>query len=177
MSTLRKPLIFDNWGKAVGLINKIGGEVAVRNLQRFSCIPRRTIRITDWQFSGAKLPVLVDAVVGAFSKIRIRFLHTLRANTVTKFSFRMPNKIMQRLRIDQDIRSMSEFRTGIASFLKQVHETKRPLIITQHGKGAAVLLDVGEYEAMQEELELMKDIQISIVQLENGEGVARNDAP
>ena len=83
---------------------------------------------------------------------------------------------MQRLRIDQDIRSMSEFRTGIASFLKQVHVTKRPLIITQHGKGAAVLLDVGEYEAMLEKLELLKDIQTSIGQLENGEGVTHNKA-
>ena len=71
---------------------------------------------------------------------------------------------------------MSEFRTGIASFLKQVHDTKRPLIITQHGKGAAVLLDVGEYEAMQEKLELLQDIQTSISQIENGEGVTHNDA-
>ena len=78
---------------------------------------------------------------------------------------------MQRLRIDQDIRSMSEFRTGIAAFLKQVHDTKRPLVITQHGKGAAVLLDVAEYESMQEQLELLKDVQVSISQLENGEGV------
>ncbi|MEN8141719.1 MAG: type II toxin-antitoxin system Phd/YefM family antitoxin [Thermodesulfobacteriota bacterium] len=83
---------------------------------------------------------------------------------------------MQRLRIDKDIRSMSEFRTGIASFLKQVHDTKRPLIITQHGKGAAVLLDVGEYEAMQEKIELLMDVQTSIGQLENGEGIAHNDA-
>lgn len=83
---------------------------------------------------------------------------------------------MQRLRIDQDIRSMSEFRTGIASFLKQVHETKRPLIITQHGKGAAVLLDVGEYEAMQEKIELLKDVQTSISQIENGEGIEHNTA-
>lgn len=83
---------------------------------------------------------------------------------------------MQRLRVDQDIRSMSEFRTGIASFMKQVHDTKRPLIITQHGKGAAVLLDVGEYEAMQEKLELLEDIQTSIGQLENGEGVDHNEA-
>jgi len=83
---------------------------------------------------------------------------------------------MQRLRIDQDIRSMSEFRTGIASFLKQVHVTKRPLIITQHGKGAAVLLDVGEYEAMLEKLELLQDIQTSLGQLENGEGVTHNKA-
>jgi len=71
---------------------------------------------------------------------------------------------------------MSEFRTGIASFLKQVHDTKRPLIITQHGKGAAVLLDVGEYEAMQEKLELLQDIQTSISQIENGEGVTHKDA-
>ncbi len=83
---------------------------------------------------------------------------------------------MQRLRVDQDIRSMSEFRTGIASFLKQVHDTKRPLVITQHGKGAAVLLDVGEYEAMQEKLELLSDIQTSIGQLENGEGVTHDEA-
>ena len=83
---------------------------------------------------------------------------------------------MPRLRIDQDIRSMSEFRTGIASFLKQVHDTKRPLIITQHGKGVAVLLDVGEYESMQEKIELLKDIQISVGQIENEEGIKHQNA-
>jgi prevent-host-death family protein len=83
---------------------------------------------------------------------------------------------MPRLRIDQDIRSMSEFRTGIASFLKQVHDTKRPLIITQHGKGAAVLLDVGEYESMQEKIELLKDIQVSVSQIEDGEGIEHQNA-
>lgn len=83
---------------------------------------------------------------------------------------------MQRLKIDQDIRSMSEFRNGIASFLKQVHDTKRPLIITHHGKGAAVLLDVGEYEAMQEKIELLQDIQTSLSQIENGAGVDHNEA-
>ena len=83
---------------------------------------------------------------------------------------------MQRLRIDQDIKPMSEFRTGIASFLKQVHDTKRPMIITQHGKGVAVLLDVNEYEVMQEKIELLQDIQTSISQLENGGGIETNDA-
>ena len=83
---------------------------------------------------------------------------------------------MQRLRIDQDIRSMSEFRTGITSFLKQVNDTKRPLVITQHGKGVAVLLDVGEYEAMQEKIELLQDIQTSIAQLERGIGIDHDAA-
>jgi prevent-host-death family protein len=83
---------------------------------------------------------------------------------------------MQRLKIDQDIRSMSEFRTGIASFLKQVHDTKRPLVITQHGKGVAVLLDVAEYEAMQEKIELLQDLQTSIAQIDAGSGVAHKYA-
>lgn len=83
---------------------------------------------------------------------------------------------MQRLKIDQDIRSLSEVRTGIANFIKQVHDTKRPVIITQHGKGVAVLLDASEYEAMQDKLELLTDVQMSINQLENGQGVTHEDA-
>jgi len=83
---------------------------------------------------------------------------------------------MQRLRIDQDIRPLSEVRTGMAGFIKQVHDTKRPVVITQHGKGVAVLLDAHEYEAMQEKLELLTDVQISLNQLENGQGIAHEDA-
>jgi len=83
---------------------------------------------------------------------------------------------MQKIKIDEDIKPLSEVRTGIASFIKQVHNTKRPLIITQHGKGVAVLLDVSEYEAMQEKLELLTDIQTSPGQLKNGPRVAHEDA-
>nr|WP_320016715.1 type II toxin-antitoxin system Phd/YefM family antitoxin [uncultured Desulfobacter sp.] len=82
---------------------------------------------------------------------------------------------MQRLRIDQDIKPLSEVRTGIASFIKQVHDTKRPVVITQHGKGVAVLLDVTEYESMQEKMELLTDIQTSINQIDHGEGVEHDE--
>ena len=83
---------------------------------------------------------------------------------------------MQRLKLNQDIRPLSEVRTGIASFIKQVHDTKRPLVITQHGKGVAVLLDVQEFEIIQEKLELLSDIQKSIVQIENGQGIDHSEA-
>ncbi|MDH3346617.1 MAG: type II toxin-antitoxin system Phd/YefM family antitoxin [Desulfobulbaceae bacterium] len=83
---------------------------------------------------------------------------------------------MRRIKIDQDIRPMSEFRTGIASFLKQVHDTKRPLVITQHGKGVAVLLDVVEYEAMQDKIELLEDIHKSLAQIDAGDGLDHDKA-
>jgi len=83
---------------------------------------------------------------------------------------------MRRLVIDQDIRPMSEFRSGIASFIKQVDETRRPLVITQHGKGVGVLLSVAEYQAMQEKIEILEDIQTSISQLAEGEGIDHDTA-
>src|SRR5271157_4935230 len=83
---------------------------------------------------------------------------------------------MKRPKVNEDIRPMSDFRTVIASFLKQIHDTKRPLIITQHGKGVAVLLDAGEYEAMQERMEILQDIQTSIGQIEAGQGIHHDRA-
>jgi antitoxin YefM len=83
---------------------------------------------------------------------------------------------MQRLKIDQDIKPLSEVRIGIANFIKQVHDTKRPVIITQHGKSVAVLLGANEYEAIQEKLELLTDIQTSLNQIEKGHGITHKDA-
>ena len=83
---------------------------------------------------------------------------------------------MQKIKIDQDIRSMSEVRNAMASYIKQVHDTKRPVIITQHGKGVAVLLGANEFEAMQEKIELLSDVQTSLNQLAKGEGISNRKA-
>jgi prevent-host-death family protein len=83
---------------------------------------------------------------------------------------------MQKLKIDQDIISMSEVRNAMASYIKQVHDTKRPVIITQHGKGVAVLLGAHEFEAMQEKIELLSDVQTSLNQLAKGERIPHQKA-
>ncbi len=83
---------------------------------------------------------------------------------------------MRKLRIDQDIKPLSEVRNGMATYIKQIHETKRPLIITQRGKSAAVLVDVQEFEMMQEKIELLSDIHSSLNQLEKGEGINHEEA-
>ena len=83
---------------------------------------------------------------------------------------------MQRLRLDQDIRPLSEFRAGVATFFKQIQETKRPLVITQHGKGVGVLLGVEQYEEMQETIELLQDVLKSSSQINDGEGTEHKNA-
>ena len=71
----------------------------------------------------------------------------------------------------EDIQPLTAFRANVASFVDQVRETGRPLVLTQHGRSAAVLLGAADYEALIEELEILRDIQISERELAEGKGV------
>jgi len=83
---------------------------------------------------------------------------------------------MSRLHFNQDIQPLSDFRAGAASFIRQVNETRRPIVITQRGKGVAVVVDVAEYESMQEKIELLEEVQKAEAQLNAGLGVSNSDA-
>ena len=75
----------------------------------------------------------------------------------------------------QDIQPLSAFRANAAGFLKSVRESQRPLILTQHGKSAAVVLDVAQYEALVEEVEVIRDIREARAELDRGEGILHAD--
>ncbi len=62
------------------------------------------------------------------------------------------------LDLEADIQPVSDFRANAAEFLEQVRTTGRPLVLTQKGRGAAVLVDIGSYQALLDELELLRDI-------------------
>lgn len=79
---------------------------------------------------------------------------------------------MARTRPSQDIRSLSEFRANVAAVVRQVRRRRRPVFLTQHGRGAAVLMDVSHYEELVEELELLRDVRKAEKQLGAGRGVA-----
>lgn len=74
-------------------------------------------------------------------------------------------------KLSRDIQPLSEFRAHTAKFVRQVQETGRPLVLTQHGRGAAVLLDITEYERLVERSELAEDVRTAEAQLERGEGM------
>lgn len=80
------------------------------------------------------------------------------------------------LKVTEDIRSLSEFRSGVASFVRQVNETRRPLVLTQHGRGVAVLVDIEEFEAMRERIETLEDLRVAEAQIAAGEVVSQEEA-
>jgi prevent-host-death family protein len=81
-----------------------------------------------------------------------------------------------RPRLDEDIQPVTAFRAHAAALIARVRETRRALVLTQRGRGAAVLLDVREYERLLDELELLRDLQTAERQLARGEGVPHEAA-
>lgn len=70
--------------------------------------------------------------------------------------------------ISKDIEPLSEFRKKSADFVKRLKKEKQPIILTQHGKSAAVLMDVSEYERFTKKLEMLEDLLEAKQQVEQG---------
>jgi len=83
---------------------------------------------------------------------------------------------MSKVRLDQDICPLSEFRAAVASFVRQIQQARRPLVLTQRGRGVAVLVDVHEFERLQERLEVFEDACLAEKQLAPDEDMSRQDA-
>ena len=66
---------------------------------------------------------------------------------------------MTSVKPSRDIRPVTEFRANAAQFIEQVQATREPVILTQHGRSAAVLLDVETYEALIEAVALRRDVR------------------
>lgn len=82
----------------------------------------------------------------------------------------------RRLKLNSDIKPVSEFRANAAELIEHVRNSGRPLVLTQRGHSAAVLLDVGEYERMVDEIELLSDVRTAMQQIEAGQAVSNHDA-
>ena len=83
---------------------------------------------------------------------------------------------MARISLAQDIQPLSAFRSNVAGFIKQVQSTHRPLVITNHGRSAAVMLDVNNYEALLARLDLLEAINTAERQLAAGKGIPHEEA-
>ncbi len=59
--------------------------------------------------------------------------------------------------------------------LKQVNETRRPIVITQNGEPKAVLQDPESYENMRNTIGLLKLISLGEEDIRNGKSKAQSE--
>ncbi|HSW31075.1 MAG TPA: type II toxin-antitoxin system Phd/YefM family antitoxin [Longimicrobiales bacterium] len=82
---------------------------------------------------------------------------------------------MASVRPTEDIQPLTAFRANVAGFVDQVRATGRPLVLTQHGRGAAVLLSAADYEALVDELELLREVALAEREIEAGQGIPHEE--
>ncbi len=60
--------------------------------------------------------------------------------------------------------------------LADIHETKEPVLITEHGKPSAYLVDVDDYEFMQNRLAILEGISRGERALTDGKVISHDEA-
>lgn len=78
--------------------------------------------------------------------------------------------------LTNDIEPLSEFRKRSADFMKRLKKDKQPIVLTQHGKSAAVLMDVSEYERFTKKMEMLEDLLEAKQQVEQGKTYSMDEA-
>ena len=111
----------------------------------------------------------------------MRFIMRRRVPTVLltyammSFITSLKEAIMSAIRPSTDVLPVTEFRANTSALLAQLRTSKRPIVLTQHGRSAAVLMDVGVYEAMLDEIALLREVRIAEEQIARGEGIPHDE--
>jgi prevent-host-death family protein len=54
------------------------------------------------------------------------------------------------MRLTEDIKPLSDLQSRAAEILRQVNDSRRPVVITEEGEARAVVLDIQSYEALRD---------------------------
>ena len=76
------------------------------------------------------------------------------------------------INLTEDVIPLSEFRSTIADCFARTRKTHRPLLVTQNGRASSVVLDVADFQKMQETIELWNDFRTAEAELDAGRGIS-----
>ncbi len=80
------------------------------------------------------------------------------------------------MRLQEDIKPLSELESGASQLVRSVAEERRTVLITDEGKARAVLMDVASYERWRQTVALLKLIAQSEADIEAGRVVSQDEA-
>ncbi len=75
-------------------------------------------------------------------------------------------------KFSQDVVPVTDLKVNPGRFLKQVSEARRPLLITNRGRGVAIVQSVQDFEEGTEERSFLRAVVQGILDLEEGREVS-----
>jgi prevent-host-death family protein len=82
---------------------------------------------------------------------------------------------MKEVQIADGIVPLGEFKAQASKLLKQLGESGRPMVITQNGRPAGVLLSPRDYDRMQERQRFLESIAAGLADAESGRTVTTTE--
>ena len=77
-------------------------------------------------------------------------------------------KSMRALKVAEDIVPVGEFKGQAARWLRHVAESGQPVVITQNGKPAGVLVSPREYDRLTERQRFLESVALGLADAEAG---------
>ena len=62
----------------------------------------------------------------------------------------------------KNIKPLTEFRNHMKEYIDELRLHKKPIVLTQHGKSAAVLVDPDNFQELQDEIEFMRKVALGL---------------
>jgi len=75
---------------------------------------------------------------------------------------------MRHLRLAEDVIPMSRFKAQAAEWLRRIRETGQPVVITQNGRPAGVVLSPSEYDLLTERARFVAAVSEGLADAEAG---------
>lgn len=82
---------------------------------------------------------------------------------------------MKPINISQNIVSLSVFKNKASKMLHDVQSTHRPLVITQNGQAAAVLISPADFDLLMEQVRFVEAVHRGLTDVKNGRVVSDKD--
>ena len=83
---------------------------------------------------------------------------------------------MKAVNLSHDVVPLSRFRSELADTVRRVRTAKRPVLITQNGESSVVVVDVDEYQALLDEIEVVREMAAAERELDAGLGISAEQA-
>lgn len=83
---------------------------------------------------------------------------------------------MKSLRVSDDIVTVSEFKAHTADMLERLAGSDHPIVLTQNGKAAGVLLSPLAFDALSARLEVASSVAEGLADVDRGAVVSQEDA-
>ena len=82
---------------------------------------------------------------------------------------------MKPITISQNIVSLSDFKNKASKMVNEIRTSRRPVVITQNGKAAAVLISPSDYDLLSEQMRFVDSVNSGLADVKGGRILSDED--